>query len=66
MKNSSNIEGFQFVLQAALVSFILAKNLNAKEQELLGNFLQSVGTNLTNIAAFEIVEELEEDNTNKD
>jgi hypothetical protein len=49
---NSNIEGFSFILYATLVTFVIANNLEPAEQEMLGDFLQIVGANLSIIASF--------------
>jgi hypothetical protein len=53
MKNcNDNINGFNFVLHSTLVSFILANNLEAAEQAILGVFLSDIGSNLLSISAY--------------
>ena len=43
--------GVDYILYSTMVSIILAKDLSTYEQSLLGNFIQSVGQNLTLFAA---------------
>lgn len=50
--NSDNINGFSFVLQSTLISFILANNLEPAEQAMLGIFLEDIGSNLLSISSY--------------
>lgn len=43
--------GTDLILLAALVSIILAQDLDSLQQNILGNFIQAVGQNLTILAA---------------
>ena len=65
MKNcNDNINGFSFILHSTLVSFVLANNLDAAEQEILGIFLDDIGSNLLSIAAYnKYIEDKCKDNT---
>lgn len=45
-KNCSNL-----VIFAAIISVVVSKMLTNDQQNLLGNFIQSVGTNISTIAA---------------
>lgn len=51
LNNNCNAEGNELVLLSAMVSFILANDLNPQEQNILGTFLQTIGQNLTLISA---------------
>lgn len=51
MKKCNN-SGFDFILYATAISFALARDLTTAEQDLVGNFFQIVGQNLTSIAAY--------------
>lgn len=46
--------GTDLVLLAAMVSIILAQDLDSLQQNILGNFIQTVGQNLTVMAAARI------------
>lgn len=50
--NSDNINGFSFVLQSTLISFVLANNLKPAEQAMLGIFLENIGSNLVSISSY--------------
>lgn len=50
---SNNNDSVAFILNAVLVSIVLAKNLEPAEQNLLGIFLQEVGGNLASMAAYD-------------
>jgi len=66
MKLSDFNNGNNFIIFATIISILLAKMLNDEEQNLIGNFLQSVGANITTIAAFnEYIQAIESKSTTK-
>jgi hypothetical protein len=61
MKDCNN--GINFIILATVVSIILAKILNDAEQNVLGNFLQSIGSNISTIAAYDAYIKLKTEGT---
>lgn len=51
MKNCNN--GINFIILATVISIIIAKMLDDDEQNVLGNFLQAIGANISTIAAYD-------------
>lgn len=54
MRSCNNNDSAAFILNAVLFSIALSKNLNSAEQNLLGTFLQEVGSNLSSMSTYEI------------
>lgn len=61
MNNCNN--GINFIIIATVISIILAKVLKDAEQIVLGDFLQSVGSNISTIAAYDAYIKLKTEGT---
>lgn len=68
MKFNNFSNGVNFIIIATIISIVIAQILDDDEQNVLGNFLQSVGTNLSAIAAFDeyIESKAKDDKDNKE
>ena len=51
MKDCNN--GINFIILATVISIVIAKMLDDAQQNVFGNFLQAIGSNISTIAAFD-------------
>lgn len=51
MKDCNN--GINFIILATVISIVIVKILDINQQNVFGNFLQAIGSNISTIAAYD-------------
>lgn len=64
MNNCNN--GVNFIILATVISIVIAKILDDAEQLVLGDLLQSIGSNISTIAAYDAYIKLKSEENDKD